>query len=48
MLYMAASSLLIREKATSETHFVTPNKINHDPNHWYTGCTARYVSTFEK
>lgn len=24
MLYMAASSLLIREKATSENHFVTP------------------------
>lgn len=50
MLYMAASSLLIREKATSENHFVTPppNKINHDPNHWYTGFTARYVSTFEK
>lgn len=27
MLYMAASSLLIREKATSENHFVTPPPI---------------------
>lgn len=43
MQYMAASSLLIREKATLENHFVTPNKINYG-----TDCTARYVSIYEK